>query len=75
MLISDSLGGVIQKTKVYFVKGSLYSESIKQMNQIILRYTARNKLEKLEGKGEASFDTPFMIQSYAKSMKEIMGVL
>ena len=27
MLISDILGGVIHETKVYLVKGSLYSES------------------------------------------------
>ena len=35
----------------------------------------RNKHEKLEGKGEASFDTPFMIQSYAESRKKIVGAL
>jgi hypothetical protein len=29
-------------------------------------YIVRNKHEKLEGKGEASFDTPFMIQSHLK---------
>ena len=29
---------------------------------------ARNKHEKLEGKGEARFDIPFMIQSHAESM-------
>jgi hypothetical protein len=32
-------------------------------------------MKKLEGKGEASFDTPFMIQSHAESMKEIVGAL
>jgi hypothetical protein len=37
--------------------------------------TVRNKHEKLEGKGEASFDTPFMIQSHTESMKKIVGVL
>ena len=31
----------------------------------------RNKHEKLEGNGEASFDNPFMIQSHAESMKKI----
>ena len=31
-----------------------------------------SKNKKLEGKGEASFDTPFMIQSRAESMKEIV---
>ena len=31
-------------------------------------YTVRNKHEKLEGKGEASFDTPFKIQSHAESI-------
>ena len=29
--------------------------------------------EKLEGKGEASFDIPLMIQSHAESMKKIVG--
>ena len=38
-------------------------------------YTIRNKDEKMEGKGEASFDTPFMIQSHAESMKKIVGAL
>ena len=37
--------------------------------------TVRNKHEKLERKGEASFDTPFMIQSHAESMKTIVGDL
>ena len=36
-------------------------------------YTVRNKHEKLEGKDKASFDTPFMIQSHAESMKVIRG--
>jgi hypothetical protein len=27
------------------------------------------------GKGEASFDTPFIIQSHAESMKKIVGAL
>ena len=35
----------------------------------------RNKHEKLERKGEASFDTPFMMQSRAESMKKILGAL
>ena len=39
------------------------------------RPTVRNKQEKLEGKGEASFDTPFMIQNYAENIKKIMGAL
>ena len=30
----------------------------------------RNKLEKMEGQGETIFDTPFMIQSHAESMKK-----
>ena len=34
--------------------------------------TARNKHAKWEGKGEASFDTPFRIQSHAESMKKIV---
>ena len=34
--------------------------------------TIRNKYEKLEGKGEASFDTPFMTQSHAESVKKIV---
>ena len=34
--------------------------------------TAINKHERLERKGEASFDTPFMIQSHAESMKTIV---
>ena len=34
-----------------------------------------NKDEKLEGKGEASFDTPFLIQSHAESMKIIVEAL
>jgi hypothetical protein len=29
----------------------------------------------LEGKGEASFDNPFMIQSHAESMKKIVEAL
>ena len=29
----------------------------------------------MEGKGEASFDIPFLIQSHAESMKKIMGAL
>ena len=33
----------------------------------------RNKHEKFEGKGEASFDIPFIIQSHAESMKKIVG--
>ena len=37
--------------------------------------TVRNKHGKLEGKGEASFDTTFMIKSHAKSMKKIVGAL
>ena len=38
-------------------------------------YTVRNKWEKLEHKGEAIFDIPFMIQSHAESMKKILGAL
>ena len=38
-------------------------------------WTVRNKHEKLECKGEASFDTPFMIQSHAESIKKIVGAL
>ena len=37
--------------------------------------TNRSKVEKLEGKGGASFDIPFMIQSHAESMKKILGAL
>ena len=37
--------------------------------------TVRNKHEKLESKGEPSFDSPFMIQSHAESMKKIVGAL
>jgi hypothetical protein len=33
------------------------------------------KIEKLDGKGEASFDNPFIIQSHAESMKKIVGGL
>ena len=33
--------------------------------------TVRSKQEKLQAKGEALFDTPFMIQSNAESMKKI----
>ena len=29
----------------------------------------------MEGKGEASFDTPFMIQNHAENVKKIMGAL
>ena len=32
-------------------------------------HTTRNKHEKLEGKGEASFDNPFMMQSHAERRK------
>ena len=32
--------------------------------------TVRNKHEKLEGKEEASFDTPFMIQNHAENRKK-----
>jgi hypothetical protein len=39
---------------------------------MIFKYSKRLKLK---GKGEASFDTPFMIQSHAESMKEIVGAL
>ena len=38
-------------------------------------YTVIKKHEKLEGKGEASFDTTSMIQSHAESMKKIVGAL
>ena len=38
-------------------------------------YTVRNKHEKLEGKDEASFDTPFMIPIHAESMKKNVGAL
>ena len=38
-------------------------------------HTTRNKHEKLEGKGEASFDNPFMMQSHAESMKKIVEAL
>ena len=38
-------------------------------------YTVRNKHEKLEGKGEVSFDTPFMKKSHAESRKKIVGAL
>ena len=33
----------------------------------------RNKHEKLEGKGNASFEIPFMIQNHTESMKKIVG--
>ena len=36
-------------------------------------YIVRKKHKKLEGKGEVSLDTPFLIQSNAESMKKIMG--
>ena len=32
-------------------------------------YTVKNKQEKLEGKGEDIFDTPFIIKSHAESIK------
>ena len=35
--------------------------------------TIRNKHEKLEGKGEARFETPYMIESHSESMKRIVG--
>jgi hypothetical protein len=37
--------------------------------------TDRNKDEKLEGKGEARFDIPFIIQCHAEIMKKIVGAL
>ena len=37
--------------------------------------TVRNKHEKLEGKDEVSFDTPFIMQGHAESMKKIMRAL
>ena len=37
--------------------------------------TIRNKHEKLDGKGEGIFVTPFMIQSHAESLKKIVGAL
>ena len=37
--------------------------------------TIRNKHQKLEGKGEDRFDTKFMIQIHAESMKKIVGAL
>ena len=49
--------------------------SIEKIVFVILHttLTVRNKHEKLEGKGEASFDTPFMIQSHVESIKKIVG--
>ena len=35
-------------------------------------YTIKKKQEKLESKGEDIFDTPFIIQSHAESMKNIV---
>ena len=35
----------------------------------------KNKKEKLEGKGEAIFDAPFIIQSHVENMKKILGAL
>ena len=35
----------------------------------------QNKKEKLESKGEAIFDTPFIIQNHAENMKKILGAL
>ena len=37
-------------------------------------YTVRNKFEILKRKGEANFDTPFIIQSHAESIKKIVDV-
>ena len=37
--------------------------------------TVRNRCEKLEHKGKAIFDIPFIIRSHAKSMKKILGAL
>ena len=37
--------------------------------------TVRNKFVKCEHIGKANFDIPFMIQSHAESMKEILGAL
>ena len=38
-------------------------------------YTVRNKHEELKGKGEASLDILFMIQSQDENMKKIVGAL
>jgi hypothetical protein len=38
-------------------------------------WTVRNNYERLECKDEASFDSPFMIQSHDKSMKKIVVAL
>jgi hypothetical protein len=35
--------------------------------------TVRNKHEKFEGKCEASFDIPFMVQSHVESMMQIVN--
>ena len=48
------------------------SQKVRTLAHIL---TVRNKHEKLEGNGEAGFDTPFMIQSHTESMKEIEGAL
>jgi hypothetical protein len=32
-------------------------------------------MKKLEGKDDASFDRPFIVQSHAESMKKIVGAL
>ena len=37
--------------------------------------TIRNKYEKLEDKGEAIFETPFLIQSWAESIEKIVGAV
>ena len=39
----------------------------------LLNRTKKHK--KLEGRGEASFDIPFMIQSHAESLKKIVAAL
>jgi hypothetical protein len=40
----------------------------------VFQGTVKNR-EKLKGRSEASFDTQFMIQSHAESMKKILGAL
>ena len=42
------------------------------LNYYHRNYTMRNKWEKMEHKGVAIFDIPFMIQSHAEIVKKIL---
>ena len=54
-----------------------YKQEGKDLYELLhTTYTVRNKHEKLEGKDEASFDTPFMIPSPNASITPlVMGFL